>query len=794
MWHSIWVNESAMKLTGSKCKKWSLVYCKTCSVCNKTMTTLTRFQKIVDIQHISSITSFNLKQNNYYKSKYLISQCSFPLDIRPLTNHTQWKSCQEQRHYLYRPSLISSTTFLTLSLSSHPHHSLIQCFHTSSSSWKEESNVEKAVKALKDNAKVAKVEDEKAAVAVKKTLWQKVVAVVKHYYHGFRLLAIDINICSKLIWQLLSGKSLTRREYNQLVRTTADMFRLVPLLVFIIVPFAEFLLPFALHFFPNMLPSTFAEKDVKVENEKIKKTLKAKIEMAKFLQKTIQESALEAKKSDGQTAQSFASFIDKIRNEGVKPSTKDIMKFAKLFEDEITLDNLTRQQLRACCIMLNVTPIGSDALLRFLLQMKLRGLKADDLMIQKEGIETLTISELQAANRARGMRALGVSEERLREQMRQWLQLHLVEKIPTSLLLLSRALYLPETLSAEEKIGATLTQLATTAADEAKIKVAEISGETVDNKTKIEIIKHEEAIIAAEKEQLAKEIKSLKDQTERDMAEAKAADTAMASQLNMDDTARNLDIAQHEMLIDHAETLKASPSESFKGEKAEITTKDLDEMESILEEIAKERKINIEQDALKGLKDEVSEYKEDLADLKDVAVVIGADQNEISESKAAKHLAKKVDQMIARLDTVVDELQEEKTHIQDKISKAEKTMEEQPIETAQQSQEKIDIYKKNIITINEMMDALKRLKKVPSDSKLSHIFQVLDQDKDGNIDINDALKVLEQLSQEHLKLSATQLDEVLNLLKHEAMLETQERVKEKEEKEKRESEKLKEQI
>lgn len=40
-----------------------------------------------------------------------------------------------------------------------------------------------------------------------------------------------------------------------------------------------------------------------------------------------------------------------------------------------------------------------------------------------------------------------------------------------------------------------------------------------------------------------------------------------------------------------------------------------------------------------------------------------------------------------------------------------------------------------------MMEALKRLKKVPSDSKLQHIFQVLDQDKDGNIDINDALKV-----------------------------------------------------
>ena len=50
----------------------------------------------------------------------------------------------------------------------------------------------------------------------------------------------------------------------QLVRTTADMFRLVPFAVFIIVPFMEFLLPVALKLFPAMLPSTFKEKDKEV--------------------------------------------------------------------------------------------------------------------------------------------------------------------------------------------------------------------------------------------------------------------------------------------------------------------------------------------------------------------------------------------------------------------------------------------------------------------------------------------------------------------------------------------------
>ena len=40
-------------------------------------------------------------------------------------------------------------------------------------------------------------------------------------------------------------------------------------------------------------------------------------------------------------------------------------------------------------------------------------------MIQKEGIESLTVPELQAASQARGMRALGMPVERLKSQLQQ---------------------------------------------------------------------------------------------------------------------------------------------------------------------------------------------------------------------------------------------------------------------------------------------------------------------------------------------------------------------------------------
>lgn len=54
------------------------------------------------------------------------------------------------------------------------------------------------------------------------------------------------------------------------------------------------------------------------------------------------------------------------------------MRFSKLFEDELTLDNLTRPQLVALCKLLELQSIGTNNFLRFQLTMRLRSIKADD--------------------------------------------------------------------------------------------------------------------------------------------------------------------------------------------------------------------------------------------------------------------------------------------------------------------------------------------------------------------------------------------------------------------------------
>lgn len=76
----------------------------------------------------------------------------------------------------------------------------------------------------------------------------------------------------------------------------------------------------------------------------------------------------------------ISSFLPshQIRDSGERPSNEQIIRFSKLFEDELTLDNLTRPQLVALCKLLELQPIGTNNFLRFQLIMKLRSIRADD--------------------------------------------------------------------------------------------------------------------------------------------------------------------------------------------------------------------------------------------------------------------------------------------------------------------------------------------------------------------------------------------------------------------------------
>ncbi|CAN0032533.1 unnamed protein product [Bubo scandiacus] len=637
----------------------------------------------------------------------------------------------------------------------------------------DDSIVEKSLKSLKDKNKKLEeggpVYSPTEVEVVKKSIGQRIVDELKHYYHGFRLLWIDTKIAARMLWRILHGNTLSRRERRQFLRICADLFRLVPFLVFLVVPFMEFLLPVALKLFPNMLPSTFETKSKK--EERLKKELRVKLELAKFLQDTIEEMALKNKAAKGNVTKDFSTFFQKIRETGERPSNEEILRFSKLFEDELTLDNLTRPQLVALCKLLELQSIGTNNFLRFQLTMRLRSIKADDKLIAEEGVDSLTVKELQAACRARGMRALGVTEERLKEQLKQWLDLHLNQEIPTSLLILSRAMYLPDTLSPADQLKTTLQTLPESVAKEAQVKVAEVEGEKVDNKARLEATLQEEEAIRKENEE--KEMERLSEAAEKAKETLQVAAMEVESAVDLEAAALQVkksqvamdteqELARADMAI-HSETLKdtAPVLEGIKGE--EITKEEIDMLSDACTKLQEQKKsLTKEKEELEELKGDIQEYSEDLQEIKELSKT--GQEESVEESKASKRLTKRVNRMIGQIDKIINELETNQKAVDIKLDGGDSPAGE------------------NLISIAELINAMKQIQKIPEE-KLTRIAEALDENKDGKIDIDNVVKVVELIDKEDIDIGTSQVAEIMALLQKEEKLEEKEKAKEKHDKE-----------
>lgn len=60
---------------------------------------------------------------------------------------------------------------------------------------------------------------------------------------------------------------------------------------------------------------------------------------------------------------------------GSEVSNAELVKFASLFNDELTLDNLDRVQLVSMCQLLNIPPFGTDSFLKNRLRSNLDKIK-----------------------------------------------------------------------------------------------------------------------------------------------------------------------------------------------------------------------------------------------------------------------------------------------------------------------------------------------------------------------------------------------------------------------------------
>ncbi|XP_048324885.2 uncharacterized protein LOC107410664 [Ziziphus jujuba] len=410
-------------------------------------------------------------------------------------------------------------------------------------------------------------------------------STMQHYWLGTKLLWADIRISSRLLLKLASGKSLSRREKQQLTRTTADIFRLVPFAVFIIVPFMEFLLPVFLKLFPNMLPSTFQDK--MKEEEALKRKLNARIEYAKFLQGTVKEMAKELQNSQSgemrKTAEDLAEFMKRVRK-GIRVSNDEILGFAKLFNDELTLDNISRPRLVNMCKYMGIRPYGTDAYLRYQLRKRLREIKTDDRMIQAEGIESLSERELVMACRDRGL-LRPMSVEEMRQELRDWLDLSLNHFVPSSLLILSRAFSVHGKVKPEEAVQATLSSLPDEVVDTVGVTALPSEDSVAERRRKLEFLEMQEELIKEEEEKEEEEQAKLKDSVSRQTDVALEEMTTPTAREAQEQKGKILD--KHEQLCELSRALAVLASASSVSREREeflrLVNKEVELYNSIVE-------------------------------------------------------------------------------------------------------------------------------------------------------------------------------------------------------------------
>ncbi|XP_047317004.1 mitochondrial proton/calcium exchanger protein-like [Impatiens glandulifera] len=460
-------------------------------------------------------------------------------------------------------------------------------------------------------------------------------STLQHYWLGCKLLLVDVRICSRLLQKLAHGKSLSRRERQQLTRTTADIFRLVPFAVFIIVPFMEFLLPVFLKLFPNMLPSTFQDK--MKEQEALKRKLHARIEYAKFLQDTVKEMAKEVKNSRTgelkKTAEALGDFLNKARR-GASVSNEEILGFAKLFNDELTLDNISRPRLVNMCKYMGINPFGTDAYLRFMLRKRLQWIKKDDRLIQSEGVDSLSEAELREDCRERGMLGL-LSVDEMRQQLRDWLDLSLNHSVPSSLLILSRSFTVSGKLRPEEAVQAALSSLPDELVDSVGVTVLPSEDYVSERRRKLEFLEMQEDLIKEEEGKVEEE-QTKKALSSEDVALKEMTDATMKDAQELAKT-RSLENREDLCELSRALSVLASAS-SVSGEREEflrLVNKEIELYNSV-----------VEKDSTDSEKENVKAYKAAREEI-----------NETSEGdEVSSALIDKVDSMLHNLEKEIDDV------------------------------------------------------------------------------------------------------------------------------------------
>lgn len=189
---------------------------------------------------------------------------------------------------------------------------------------------------------------------------------------------------------------------------------------------------------------------------------------------------------------------------------------------------------------MNMASFGTDNFLRYQIRVRMRQIKRDDRAISFEGVNTLSVPELQTACASRGLRTHGVSPGRLRDDLQTWLDLRLKHGVPSTLLVLSNAFVYAQGKESEmtsqiDALEAVLSSIPEELYHEVEL---EVHSSEATNKQRLEVLKEQQELIEEENLQAEshgnkaaaspKDVDNI-DEDNKPKKEAKESDEAEAS-------------------------------------------------------------------------------------------------------------------------------------------------------------------------------------------------------------------------------------------------------------------------
>ncbi|RUS17213.1 hypothetical protein BC937DRAFT_90257 [Endogone sp. FLAS-F59071] len=249
-------------------------------------------------------------------------------------------------------------------------------------------------------------------------LFQKSKELFVFYKNGVKLLLGNRKTVKELKEAQRKGQVWNRREFQMVHTTEEDMRKLIPFGIFLAI------LPEAVSLFlsNDLYPGTstqylldaIAAAAVAMNNSDFI-----------IIQESMRRKVFKKRLEMSQNIIKSSSNISGIAKEDFS-SVNGIVRLDKRYQLDFEFEHIDKKHLAAYCSFMGVNHwLATHGMLKKRLTKRLNYLLQDDLLISNEGVNLLTLEELQKAVEERGMRSLDASETHLRRSLQVWLNLRL---------------------------------------------------------------------------------------------------------------------------------------------------------------------------------------------------------------------------------------------------------------------------------------------------------------------------------------------------------------------------------